>query len=439
MSTDLLAPARSARALVQQLCGIVDKIGDTPQRDARLPALVGSFAQTGRLSVSYPAEAGLRTASWADIISEGCALDTNKASSNTRALFEALERYASSVFVKDEVVTASQKELGSAAMDLAIVPRCSVNEYSDPKCPLRPADPSKPIRWVKAVTLGTGRECYVPLVMSHLYVRANKHEYFWNQISTGVAAHTDLGTAIVSAILEVVERDAIALTWLTQLPLAEILPGGGQAMRLLTLAQRSGCRFELFDASTDVGIPTIYGVQRRPYHGSLAQLVACASGFDADSAYRKTLYELAQLNYVDWESHVPPEDPRDITSLEEGATYMARPERAPAFNFLSAGFQTRKLEHISSPEPLGDKDRIADLRNRLARIGCEVYLVNLTTDDLSQAGVHVVRAIVPGLLPMSPMYRARYLGHPRLYDYARHRGLTDFSERDVTLYPQPFA
>ena len=212
MSTDLLAPARSARDLVQPLCGVVDAIGDLPPREARLPALVGSVAQTGRLSVSYPAEAGLRTASWADIISEGCALDTNKASSNTRALFEALERYASSVFVKDEVVTASQKELGSAAMDLAIVPRCSVNEYSDPKCPLRPADPSKPIRWVKAVTLGTGRECYVPLVMSHLYVRANKHEYFWNQISTGVAAHTDLGTAIVSAILEVVERDAIALT-----------------------------------------------------------------------------------------------------------------------------------------------------------------------------------------------------------------------------------
>lgn len=439
MSTDLLAPARSARSLVQPLCGVVDAIGDLPPREARLPALVGSIAQTGRLSVLYPAEAGLRAVSWTDVVSKGYALDANKTSSNTRALFEAFERYASSVFVKDEVVTASQNELGAAAMDLALVPRCSNAEYANPKCPLRPADPSKPIRWVKAVALGTGRECYVPLVMSHLYVRANKHEYFWNQISTGVAAHTDLKTAIVSAILEVVERDAIALTWLAQLPLAEVLPGGGQAMRLLTLAQRSGCRFDLFDATTDVGIPTIYGVQRRPHHRSLAQLVACATGYDADNAYRKTLYELAQLNYVDWDSSEPPEDLRDITSLIDGAIYMARPEHADAFDFLSAGRQTRKLSHFSSQELLGDAARIADLRNRLERIGCETYLVNLTTDDLAQAGVHVVRAIIPGLLPMSPVYRARYLGHPRLYDYAHYCGRAGFSENDVNPYPQPFA
>ena len=439
MSTDLLAPARSARDLVRPLCGLVDAIGDLPPREARLPALVGSVAQTGRLSVLYPAEAGLRAVSWSDVVSKGYALDTNKTSSNTRALFEAFERYASSVFVKDEVVTASQNELGAAAMDLALVPRCSDAEYADPKCPLRLADPSKPIRWVKAVAIGTGRECYVPLVMSHLYVRANKHEYFWNQISTGVAAHTDLKSAIVSAILEVIERDAIALTWLTRRPLAEILPGGGQAMRLLTLAQRSGCRFDLFDATTDIGIPTIYGVQRRSHHRSLAQLVACATGYDADSVYRKTLYELAQLNYVDWESSEPPEDPRDITALIDGAIYMARPEHAEAFDFLSAGRQTRKLSHFASHDLIDDDARIADLRNRLSCIGCEIYLVNLTTDDLAQAGVHVVRAIIPGLMPMSPVYRARYLGHPRLYDYARYAGLAGFSERDVNQDPQPFA
>lgn len=439
MSTELLATAHSARDLVQPLCGVVDAIGDLPPREAGLPALVGSIAQTGRLSVLYPAEAGLRAASWTDAVSKGFALDTDKTSSNTRALFEALERYASSVFVKDEVVTASQNELGAAAMDLAMVPRCSDAEYSDPKCPLRPTNPSKPIRWVKAVALGTGRECYVPLVMSHLYVRANKHEYFWNQISTGVAAHTDLQTAIVSAILEVVERDAIALTWLARLPLTEILPAGGQAMRLLTLAQRSGCRFDLFDATTDIGIPTVYGIQRRPHHGSLAQLVACATGYDADCAYRKTLYELAQLNYVDWESSAPPKDPRDIISLIDGAIYMARPEHVGAFDFLSAGRLTRKLTDFVTPAAISDVASIADLRDRLARIECETYLVNLTTDDLAQAGVHVVRAIIPGLMPMSPVYRARYLGHPRLYDYARTAGLAGFTERDVNPYPQPFA
>jgi ribosomal protein S12 methylthiotransferase accessory factor len=275
--------------------------------------------------------------------------------------------------------------------------------------------------------------------MSHLYLRANRNECFWNQISTGVAAHTDLQAAIVSAILEVVERDAIALTWLTRLPLAEVLPGGGEAVRLRSLVQRSGCRYSLFDATTDVGIPTIYGLQRRPHHTSLAQLVACASGYNAAVVYRKVLFELAQLNHVDWASHSPPEDPRDILLLEHGASYMASPERSGAFDFLAADLRTRKLEHFDVAEPSGYGAKIADLKHRLTGLGYEVYLVNLTTDDLVQAGVHVVRAIIPGLLPMSPLYRARYLGHPRLYDYARKMGLYNFSERDVNPYPQPFA
>lgn len=439
MANELLATASAAQKLIQQACGIVGAISELPPREARLPALVGSIAQTGRLSVLYPPEGGLRAASWSDVISKGHALDLDKSVCNTRAVFEALERYASSVFVKDEVITASQNELGSAALDLSLVPKCSALEYADPKCQLRPADPSRPIRWVKAIELTTGRDCYVPLVISHLYVRPNRDEFFWNQISTGVAAHTSMQAAIISAILEVVERDAIALTWLAKIPLPEVLPDNGEALRLLTLAQRSGCRFNLFDATTDIGIPTIYGIQRRPYHPDLAQLVACSTGYSGENVYRKTLFELAQLNHVDWGSSVPPADIEDIVDLIDGARFMAKPENASAFDFISSGKHSKKLSNFENIVSEDDSSVLADLTSRLARIGAETYLVNLTTDDLRDAGVHVVRAFIPSLMPMSPIYRARYLGHPRLYEYARKVGLSDFNESKVNKFPQPFA
>ena len=42
-------------------------------------------------------------------------------------------------------------------------------------------------------------------------------ERFINMVSTGTAAHSDLREAVLGGLLEVVERDAIALTWLQRL------------------------------------------------------------------------------------------------------------------------------------------------------------------------------------------------------------------------------
>ena len=438
MHSHLLPGARGAEALIQSMCGLIDSVGERPKQE-RLPDLDGASANTGRLSVLYPSEGGLRDSNWSDAVSSGYAIDADKATCNTRAVFEAVERYGSSVVLKSEVVTASQNELGEAALDLAEVPRCSEREYADPRCPLRPADPSRPIRWVRSIRLGTRQECFVPLVMSHLYIRPNRNENFWNQISTGVAAHTDLETAVVSAIEEVVERDAIALTWLAQIPLAEVLPDDGESLQLLASAHRSECRFRFFDATTDVGVPTLYGIQRRQHHPTMAQHVACATGDSGRKLFRKVMFELTQLNYAGMESRVPPESIDDFMDLSDGAIYMARPENAAAFDFISSRGETKRLSDFGAAPDREGKSRLAALRSQLARIGAEVYLVNLTTDDLRQAGVHVVRAIVPALMPFSPAYRARYLGHRRLYDYATTAGIRDFGEHSVNKYPQPFA
>lgn len=439
MTNELLPAANSANRLIQQTCGVVETISELPPREARMMELEGSIVQTGRLSVQYPAENGLRAASWSDTTFMGHALDLDKTNSNTRATFEALERYASSVFIKDEVITASQNELGDSALDLNLIPKCSVSEYADPKCPLRPADSSHPIRWVKAIEMTTGRDCCIPLVISHLHVRPNKYEFFWNQISTGVAAHTNIHTAIISAILEVVERDAIALTWLAKIPLPEVIPNNGDALKLLTLAQRSGCLFNLYDATTDIGIPTIYGLQRRPNHPELAQMVACSSGYSGEKVFRKTLFELAQLNHVDWGGSSPPENIHDIVNLIDGARFMAKPENSQAFNFLTTSINSKLLTSFENLTEDNDSLVLKNLISRLANMNVKTYLVNLTTDDLRESGVHVVRAFIPSLMPMSPIYRARYLGHSRLYEYARKIGFNDFDEFNVNKYPQPFA
>jgi ribosomal protein S12 methylthiotransferase accessory factor len=50
-----------------------------------------------------------------------------------------------------------------------------------------------------------------------------------------------------------------------------------------------------------------------------------------------------------------------------------------------------------------------------------------------------VRVVIPGLMPMSSIHRARFLGHPRLYEYPKAAGFGALTEADINPYPQPFA
>ena len=94
------------------------------------------------------------------------------------------------------------------------------------------------------------------------------------------------------------------------------------------------------------------------------------------------------------------------------------------------------LESLGTGTPEGD---LAALVERLAGRGLEVVVVDLTSDEAARAGLWVVRAVIPGLQPLSFNYRARFLGHGRLYDAPLRMGHRSWSEPDLNLWPQPFA
>ncbi|WP_275430742.1 YcaO-like family protein, partial [Citrobacter freundii] len=72
------------------------------------------------------------------------------------------------------------------------------------------------------------------------------------------------------------ERDAIALTWLLQMPLARIRfdePVPDRLQDKFSRLAASGLEQLFFDATTDIGCPTIYGLQLRNGHPTSAQFV----------------------------------------------------------------------------------------------------------------------------------------------------------------------
>ena len=68
----------------------------------------------------------------------------------------------------------------------------------------------------------------------------------------------------------------------------------------------------------------------------------------------------------------------------------------------------------------------------------DAIALDLTTAELREAGLWAVRVVVPELMPISFVHRARFLGTPRLYRYAESKG-RPLTEEEINPNPLPFA
>lgn len=359
-----------------------------------------------------------------------------------RTVVEGAERYANMVYTEDDFVVASANELGEEALDLDTMPRCSEREYSDPRCAFVRPDKNARMRWVRGYSLINRKEIYVPAVCVYLYLDLWPSEYIWPMISTGTAAHTSAVAALNSAICEVIERDAIAMTWLSRLPLPEIEieePLPPDLAIHYAYSKKSLVRHRFFNATTDVGIPTVYAIQLLEGHPNVAQYVNCATNFSAATACAKTIRESLPARSIFRYDYPRPENIEDYTSLYHGASYLGQPAHRSAFDFLLKSGTTCSLSEMEIDVPQDDAARLNYVLQRLRQIGTDVIAFDITTDELREVGLWAVHVFIPGLVPMSVIHRARFLGHPRLYEYRERAGYGPMSESEVNPLPQPFA
>lgn len=366
----------------------------------------------------------------------GAGSDVEENKGRIRALAECLERYANFIFRRSEIVTGTWLELGETAMNIATLPRCSETEYDDPQSPINPPPANQPIRWVPSLSLNDGSEKYVPLVCTHLVRRPWKAELFTNPISTGVAAHFSREKAILSAICEVVERDAIASIWLARLPVQRFEPPQEKLVEW-GLRDDSAIKTLFFDATFDCGVRTVYLLQLCDHHPTASQIIGCATDFSLETACKKVVRETLCYRTKFEQEIAIPDQIEDFMHLQDGAAYMGRPEHRQAFAFL----YERPVEPMPEESPAGltDLEQLRVVLGKLNALRMDAYIVDMTTDELRDIGLWVVRVIIPQLMPMSPIYRARFLGTPRLYQLAEKFGRPGLTLEDVNPYPQPFA
>jgi ribosomal protein S12 methylthiotransferase accessory factor len=286
-----------------------------------------------------------------------------------------------------------------------------------------------------------GRLVWMPALMVYMHIHYRSiGERIWLPISTGSAAHVSYERALLSAICEVIERDAISIVWLQKLglPRIELDTRLEELEPYLARERNTTIQHLFFDATTDLGVPTVYALQLSP-HAELSTLVMCSTELDPVMAIQKVTREAASSRIAFRVNYDVPESWDDFHDVMHGAKYMGRPENVQAFDFLLKSPAQRRLSDMPR---INSGDSREDLRRLLAslrRRGIEVFAVDLTSDEAARAGLRVVRATIPTLQPLSFSYRARFLGHPRLYDLPRQMGYPVRSEGELNVYPQPFA
>lgn len=154
-------------------------------------------------------------------------------------------------------------------------------------------------------------------------------------------------------------------------------------------------------------------------HSENAYLAAGAAARpDARAAALKALLEALQtrtwLRQMVHSGRTPESVSYDqVAQFEDHVLLWGQRHMLPHISFLLQ--QDRTVALRTPAVPPDPRYQVAWVVERLKCCGLPALVVDLTTTDLRQANFDVVRALVPGAVPLNSDHRHRPLGSPRLY------------------------
>jgi ribosomal protein S12 methylthiotransferase accessory factor len=342
------------------------------------------------------------------------------------ALAESLERYCGVFDGTEPRISASFVELGAAAIHPNACMGYSERQYAEREAHNRrghkaywvpePFREDIAIEWTPLWSLSTEQVRYLPTSFCYfgyrggdpLLARAN---------SNGCAAGAVIEEAVLQGLLELIERDAVALWWYNRLrrPAIDLDSVDDPYLSALISHYRSLKReVWVLDVTSDIGVPTFAAISRRIDKAEEDIIYGFGAHLDPKVALGRALTELSQSLEA-----VPA-----ATGPESARTYRGGPDAVRWWRTVkssNAAYLTPGVDAAS--RRLGDFADLAsdDLRQDInickklaAKRGIEILVLDQTRPDVA---FPVVRVVAPGLRH----FWARF-GPGRLYDVPVQQG-----------------
>jgi ribosomal protein S12 methylthiotransferase accessory factor len=370
------------------------------------------------------------------------------------AVGEALERYCGGIVDRRRIVVSSFAEcdhLRWAECHRSLPPPTfysfSEQQYSDPNFPYPAFDPTLQTSWIAAQVLGSNDRVFVPMSLTYLdWCGEQPGDDIVPATSNGMASGSSVEFAAYGGLCELIERDALIITWLNRLPAPRIhfqhQPG------ILREIARNYARFDIeliaFDFTTDIKVPVVVAIAIDHSGQGPAVVTGLGCHLDAQTALRKAIFEISQARPGDLERMANGAGANlhkyeDIQNMDDHSAFFYSSARLGEWDFLLDHNQSLQVEDLPTYTFESEVEKLQTVVSRLKSAGVEAYLVDITTPDIASVGFRVVRTLATELVPIYFGIGQEPLGSKRLFEVPERLGYGRRTEADLNPCPHPIA
>lgn len=314
-------------------------------------------------------------------------------------------------------------------------------------------DDKSPLSWVEGRNFITGEVSYIPQQITSWFRenRKKNKSVLIEATTNGAAGYFTKSGAVLRGLLEVVQRDAFFVHWLTMIP--------PRVIDRSTLPEKIQKRIQEFDErgislfvldGTAISIPSVFvvGINER---AEVPQVVVSgATALTFETAIQNALNEMVivseMFNYVEHHGKFHQNKTEVEPFIAElgkltRQLYWRGSERVSRFQWFILGEKVR-YEDISGGDAahcnLSEPDQLKRCLAILKKQGSDYYPIVYFPKHSIQAEIsfHIAQVFIPKAFPM---YLTEYYGtfdSDRLSEFARSKGITEWK---INPYPHMFS
>lgn len=389
-----------------------------------------------------------RVASKSDRMAAGKGMTKDEAI--TSAIGEATERYCAYHWDPQRTFIAKASDIQSRYITPQDCVLYSDRQYNIFEWPHPRYTPDRELGWLNGNDVLDDSPVALPESLVYLvFPPPRMEDYFAPSTSNGLAAGPNRPRAILGGLCELMERDAMLITWMNRLPAVELqfdhspeIPG-----RIFRHYAHFGVNVRAFLMPSDLPAATVMAISFEEDPARPANVIGLGCHPDPNIALLKALFELCQGRPAEgsrFQSNPPQgrlDKYEDVHTLDDHSAFMSQMNRREEFAFLWQSNEKKRIEDLPNPSTGDAAQDLKRCATELAEMGHRPGYAVLTTPDLAGYDIHVVRVIAPGLQPVHFGHGQERLGGKRLYELPQQLGLSDrvHTESDLNPCPHPLA
>lgn len=382
------------------------------------------------------------------------------------ALLEGLERIHGVASFKKSIFYGSEEELVGDYLSLQDFIHYSDVEKNNPAFEFTEYKRTNNIKWMQAEHLRNGRSYYVPEQLVHFSNEqlksqdGEKEQRYIYESSNGMAMGSTVEEAVLSGLLEVIERDSFLVHWylkkepvrITQIEALQ----SSKINMMLNYLNYFGYHTHIFDITLESDIPAIWVLleaKDKRDEERLCFYTAGGSSFSLEKAIESALIEAAtsikvynhylQKRYDHKNAADYRNDYQKVVKLEDHIFLYSSEEMASVLDFAlhSKKEQTcaALVEHYNAVgksdfDAITQTELLERVVTKLEKSHPDIYFSELTSSSLREIGLECVKVIIPTMQNISFGHQYKNVNSQRLQQIAGNKE----AAINHNLVPHPF-